>query len=273
MPGLALLVWVPLVAVVATILGALGALIAELPPASLIEALAAPETRFAVGLSLRASLTALGLALLLGVPTAWLIARRRFRGKALVETVLDLPMVTPPLVAGIGLMLLLGHEAPAGRALSGLGIEILFSPAGVILAQTYIATSVIVRAARAAFGAVDRGYGDSAATLGVPPFWRFLLVEIPIAGRALMAAAVLGWARALGEFGATLMVAGATRLHTETLPMAVYLNMASGRIDIAIACALVLLALAFALLLALRLLSAEKPDPLHDEDPHARIAA
>ncbi|TCM82702.1 ABC transporter permease [Rhodovulum steppense] len=269
---LAVLVWAPLVLIVATILGAVGALASQLPLASLAEALASDETRFAVAMSLRSSLTALALALALGVPSAWLLARRRFPGKPVVETILDLPMVTPPLVAGIGLLFLLGREAPVGGALSAMGLELLFSPAGVILAQTYIATSVIVRSARAAFGAVDPGFAANAATLGIPPFWAFLLVEVPMAGRALLAAAVLGWARALGEFGATLMVAGATRMQTETLPMAVFLNIASGRTDIAIACALILLALAFALLLAIRLLTAERDDSLR-EDADVRFAA
>ncbi|ANB34353.1 molybdate transport system permease protein [Rhodovulum sulfidophilum] len=272
MRGLAILLWAPLVLIVATILGALVSLASQLPLAGLAEALAAEETRFAIAMSLRSSLIALVLALLLGLPTAWLLARRRFVGKAVVETVLDLPMVTPPLVAGIGLLLLLGREAPVGGALAGLGIEILFSPAGVILAQTYIASSVVIRSARAAIGAVDPGYAANAATLGLPPFWAASLVELPMAGRGLMAAAVLGWARALGEFGATLMLAGATRMRTETLPMAVYLNIASGRTDIAIACALILLALAFALLLAIRLLTADRPDPM-TEAQHARPQA
>lgn len=272
MRALAILIWAPLVLIVATILGAVGALVSQLPLASLAEALASDETRFAVMLSLRSSLTALALALALGLPTAWLLARRRFVGKPVVETILDLPMVTPPLVAGIGLLFLLGREAPVGGALTALGIEMLFSPAGVVLAQTYIATSVIVRSARAAFGTVDPGFAANAVTLGIPPFWAVVLVEVPMAGRALVAAGVLGWARALGEFGATLMVAGATRMQTETLPMAIYLNIASGRTDIAIACALILLALAFALLLAIRLLTAERADSLQG-GTHVRPAA
>ncbi|MBK1634388.1 ABC transporter permease [Rhodovulum adriaticum] len=269
---LSALVWLPLVLIVTTILGAVGALVSHLPLPALAEAVSSPETRFAVAMSLRTSLLALGLALALGLPAAWLLARRRFAGKAVIETTLDLPMVTPPLVAGIGLMFLLGHQTPVGGAAQTLGLGLLFSPAGVVLAQTYIATSVIVRSARAAFGAVDPGFATSAATLGVPPLWSFLLVEVPMAGRALLAAAVLGWARALGEFGATLMVAGATRMHTETLPLAVYLNIASGRTDIAIACALTLLALAFALLLAIRLLTAERDNSLRG-DADARLAA
>ncbi|WP_138469361.1 ABC transporter permease [Poseidonocella sp. HB161398] len=254
---LAALRWAPLLLLCGVILGAIGALALELPRTALAEALGSPETLFALGFSLRTSLAALGLALLLSLPAAHLLARRRFPGRAAVETLLDLPMVTPPLVAGIGLLFLLRRDGLPGSLLAQAGIELLFSPAGVVLAQTYIAASVLVRAARAAFGAVDPGYAETAATLGLPPVWVFLLVEVPMAGRALLAAAILGWSRALGEFGATLMLAGATRMQTETLPMAVYLNIASGRTDIAIACALLLLGTAFALLLALRLATAE----------------
>ncbi|TCP43328.1 ABC transporter permease [Rhodovulum marinum] len=268
MRALSLLAWAPLALIVATILGALAALALHLPLATLTAALADPETHFALALSLRTSLAALLIALALGVPSAYLLARRRFPGKAVVETILDLPMVTPPLVAGIGLLFLLGRDGP----IPALGREMLFAPAGVVLAQAYVATSVVTRSARAAFGAIDPGFAANAGTLGLPPFWAFLLVEVPMAGRALLSAAILGWARALGEFGATLMVAGATRFHTETLPMAIFLNIASGRTDVAIACALVLLGLAFALLLAIRLLAGERADPM-TEAPDARLAA
>ncbi|CCG08513.1 Molybdate ABC transporter, permease protein [Pararhodospirillum photometricum DSM 122] len=228
------------------------------------------ETLFAAGLSLKTSLTALGLALLFGVPAAYVLARHAFPGKALIEGLLDLPMVTPPLIAGMGLLFLLGRDAPVGGLLADAGLAVLFSPAGIIVAQAYVALSVLVRGARAAFEAVDPEVAGVAATLGLSPGWVFLLIEVPMAGRGLVSAAVLGWARALGEFGATLMVAGATRLHTETLPMAIYLNIASGEPGIAIACALVLMTLALTLLLLLRALSSH---PARGPSAHARPAA
>lgn len=250
--GLLLLFALPMVLMLATIIGALGALALSISPLELFDALDDAETLFALGLSLKSSLIALMIALLLGIPTGYLLSRSHFRGKALVETLLDIPLVTPPLVAGTGLLFLLGRNTSFGSTLSDLGVELLFSPAGVVLAQSYVAASIITRSARAAFDRVDIGFAASGWSLGLHPGWTFLLVEIPIALPGLSAALILGWARALGEFGATLMLAGATRMHTETLPMAVFLNIASGETERAIACALLLLLLAFTLLMAMR---------------------
>lgn len=259
------------VALVLTLLlvaGAVGGLLSQLPLGGLTEALTRPETLFALGLSLRTSLISLALSLVIGVPAAHLLARQSFPGKSLLETVLDIPLVTPPLVAGVGLLFMLGRDSPVHAALATLGIEILFTQAAIILAQTYVALAIVVRTARAAFCEVDADYGRIALTLGLAPLWAFLLVEVPMAARGLVAAAILGWARALGEFGATLMVAGATRMRTETLPMAVYLNIASGETGLAVACAILLLAIAFCLLLFVRLVGASRPSgEAHARDP------
>ncbi len=256
---MAMLFILPLAMVSLLVLATIGALLTHLSPAALNEALCADETLFAVALSLKTSLLSLCISLLIGVPSAHLLARHSFPAKTVLETLLDIPLVTPPLVAGVGLLFLFGRNSMLGGGLVEFGIEFLFSPLGIVLAQTYVATSIIIRTARTTFAGIDPDYADMAMTLGMSPFWSFLLVELPMAARGLAAAAVLGWARALGEFGATLMVAGATRLHTETLPMAVYLNIASGETDLAIACAVILLALAFGLLLLTRLLSAVSP--------------
>lgn len=245
----------PLGVIAITIGGALGALALQLSATDLWAASRDPETLFALGLSLESSLLALLLALLAGIPTGYLLARCDFPGRALLETLLDLPMLTPPLVAGTGLLFLLGRHSLLGEGLARLGVELLFSPAGIVLAQSYVATSVIVRASQAAFARVDPAYAQIAWTLGLAPHWALLLVEIPMALPGLAAATILGWARALGEFGATLMLAGATRMHTETLPMAIYLNIATGDTERAVTCALLLLLLAFMLLITLRLLT------------------
>ena len=250
---------IPLVAMLLLNVGAVGGLFSQLPLSGLSQALSDPETLFALSLSLRTSLVSLALALLIGVPAAHLLARQSFFGKALLETVLDIPLVTPPLLAGVGLLFMLGHDSFVHAALARMGIEILFTQWAIILAQTYVALSIVVRTARAAFSEVDEDYGRIALTLGLTPAWAFLLVEVPMAARGLAAAAILGWARALGEFGATLMVAGATRMRTETLPMAVYLNIASGETGLAVACALLLLAIAFCLLLFVRLIGTARP--------------
>lgn len=244
---------VPLAVVALMIAGVLVALGTRLRPGELWAAVSAAETLFALRLSLLTSLGALAIAVALGLPAAYLMARRRFPGRLLLDTLLDVPLVMPPLVAGLGLLFLFGRPM-LGGPLASLGIELLFSPAGVVLALAFVATTVVVRTAMAAFTAVDPGYAAAARTLGAGGWEVFWRVDLPLAGRGIAAGAVLAWARALGEFGATLMVAGATRMRTETLPMAVFLNIATGETGIAVACALILVAVALAILLAMRAL-------------------
>jgi NifC-like ABC-type porter len=244
---------VPLAIVVLTVAGVIVALAVRVPPDALIAALLSSEIAFAVGLSLKSSVAALAVAVALGVPAAYLMARRDFPGKAVLDTLLDIPLVMPPLVAGVGLLMLLSRSM-LGAPLARWGLDVLFSPAGIVVAQAFVAVAVVIRSSRAAFAAVDPGYAQAAATLGAPPLATWLAVELPLAARGIAAGAVMAWSRALGEFGATLMVAGATRMRTETLPMAVFLNIATGETATAIACALVLLFLAAVLLLILRLI-------------------
>jgi molybdate transport system permease protein len=256
MPGMLVVFLIPFALLAAVIAGTVFSLLFYLAPDQLLQALMAEETWFALRLTLSTSLISLSLALFLGIPTAYVLARYRFPGKMLLETLLDLPMVTPPLVAGVGLLFLLGRNSPLGRTLGLWNIELLFTPAGIIVAQTYVAASIIVRSAQATFSQQDVNYRHMALTLGLSPGWAFLLVELPMAAKGLVAAAILGWARALGEFGASLMIAGATRMYTETLPVAVYLNIASGETEVAVACAVILLGLAFLLLSGTRLVHA-----------------
>jgi molybdate transport system permease protein len=245
---------VPLALVVLMVGGVLAVLALRLPAEGLFRVLLAEETLFALRLSLTTSLAALAAALVLALPSAYLLARRDFPGRRLLETLLDLPMIMPPLVAGLGLLFLFGRRG-LGGVLADLGIDVLFTPLGVIVAQTFVATTVLLRAAMAAFSGVEERAGEVAATLGASPWDAFRSVELPLALPAILAGAVIAWARALGEFGATLLLAGATRLRTETLPMAVYLNIATGETGVAVGCALILLAAAFLLLLALRTLT------------------
>ncbi|MGE4280388.1 MAG: ABC transporter permease [Magnetospirillum sp.] len=248
-----LVLTVPLATIVAMVAGVLVALSLRVSLTELWQQVLSAEVRFAVGLSLRTSLMALAVSLLLAVPAAYAMSRRDFPGIKLVDTILDIPLVMPPLVAGLGLLILLSRSA-LGAPLARLGVDALFSPVGVVVAQSFIAISVVLRSARAAFGQVDGGYGQAAATLGAGPAAVFFWVDLPLAARGIAAGTVLAWARTLGEFGATLMVAGATRFKTETLPMAVYLNIATGDTEAAVSCALVLMVIAFVVLMALRLL-------------------
>lgn len=253
MRGFHLVLALPLLLVALAVAGVITALVLRVPLEALMAAVASREVAFAVWLSLKSSVLALGIALVLGVPAAWVLARCRLPGQALIDTLLDIPLVMPPLVAGVGLLLMLSRSM-LGAPLARLGFDLLFSPVGIVVAQAFIALPLVIRSGRAAFAAIDPGMAQMAATLGARPADIWVCVELPLAARGIAAGAVMAWSRALGEFGATLMVAGATRLRTETLPLAVYLNMATGDIDMAVACALVLMALAAVLLVLLRLL-------------------
>ena len=247
---------VPLACFALLVLGVLAALATAVSPGELWSALVHSETMFALRFSLLASGGAMIAAVLIGVLSAYLLARRSFPGKGVLEAALDIPLVMPPLVAGVGLLFLFGRTM-LGLPLARLGIHLVLSPWGAVLAQAFIATPIVLRSAQAAFESVDRGYEETAVTLGLGPWQVFSRINLPLAGRSILSGLVLAWARTMGEFGATLMVAGAARYRTETLPIAVYLNIASGELGIAVSCALVLLGAAFIMLLALRLL--QKP--------------
>ncbi len=242
------------------ITGVLAGLFIHLPLSQALATFASAEIRFALCLTLLTSGTATMIAVLLGVPAGHFLARQVFRGKILIDTLVDLPMTMTPLVAGVGLLFLLGSDG-VRQVLDRLGIELLFTPWGAILAQTLIATPIMTRTSRAAFAAIDTRFEQAAQTLGLKPSQVFLRVALPMAGPVLLSGVVLCWARAVGEFGATLMVAGATRFKTETLPIAVFLNISSGELGIALVCAWLLIMTGFFLLLVLRWIGA----PLSDD--------
>jgi molybdate transport system permease protein len=242
---------VPTGLVILFIVGVLVGLFIHLPFSQALATLASAETRFALGLTLLTSGGATLIAVLMGVPSGHFLARRHFKGRLLVDTLIDLPMTMTPLVAGVGLLFLLGSDA-VRHWLDRLGIELLFTPWGAVLAQALIATPIMTRTSRAAFTAIDTRYEQAAQTLGLTPGQVFLKVALPMARPVLLSGVVLCWARAVGEFGATLMVAGATRFRTETLPIAVYLNISSGELGIALVCAWLLIITGFLVLLILR---------------------
>ncbi|MCW9688715.1 ABC transporter permease [Proteus terrae] len=248
---------IPLFLLLFLILGSLIALICQLSYVELRQVITDPEFHFAIGMSLSTALTSLCLAIILGVPAAWAMVRIPFKGHRFIDALLDLPLVTPPLVIGIGLLLLLGNQGPLAGVLPELSRS-LFSPLGIIIAQTYVASAIIMRNSLSAFKSVDPAYIQTAQNLGLTPTKTFFLIEIPLCWPALMSGSIIAFSRALGEFGATLMLAGATRLKTETLPMAIYLNIASGDFTLAIGCALVLIAIAITLLFALHRLQRER---------------
>ncbi|QBH96623.1 ABC transporter permease subunit [Limnobaculum zhutongyuii] len=250
---MAKLALLPLAILLFLIVGSLCSLFTQLSFSHLIQLLSDSEIQFALMLSVTTALISLLLACIISLPAAWAMARLHVPGKRIINILLDLPMVMPPLVVGIGLLLLLGQSGPLGKVAPMIS-QWLFSPFGIVIAQTYVACSIITRSAYAAFTSIAPAYVHTAYNLGLTPLKALCLVEIPLVWRSLLSGCVLAMSRALGEFGATLMLAGATRMKTETLPIAVYLNIASGDFSLAVGCALLLILFAVFLLLILHLL-------------------
>jgi molybdate transport system permease protein len=182
-------------------------------------------TAFTVGTAALATLLMLPPGLLL----AWLLARWRFHGRVLVDTLISLPLVMPPVATGLVLLALVAPRGPIGRLLGRAGIDVVFTWKAVVLAMAVMGLPLLVRTARAGFEQVDHRYEAAASTLGAGPFRVFLTVTLPLARPAVLAGAVLGFARALGEFGATIMIAGSIPGSTRTLAVAIYSFAETGR--------------------------------------------
>lgn len=188
-----------------------------------LDALGSSVVTEALRLSLVTSSISAAVAAVLGTPVAFLLARYRFPGRAVVDSLVDLPMVLPPAVAGLGLLMAFGRRGILGGALDVLGLELAFTTAAVVMAQTFVAAPFYIRSAKAGFEGVDRELERVSATLGSSRLRTFFRVTVPLAGPALMGGAVMAWARALGEFGATIMFAGNTIGRTQTMPLAIYI--------------------------------------------------
>ena len=169
-----------------------------------------------------AAAAATALMLAPGVGLAWVLARRSFPGKAVVETLVSLPLVVPPVATGLILLWMLGRRGPIGRPLEAMGIEIVFTPRAVVIAMAVMGMPLLVRTARAGFEQVTRRYEQIAETLGAGPWRVFRTVTLPLASRNILAGALLGFSRALGEFGATIVVAGSIPGRTRTLAVGIY---------------------------------------------------
>jgi molybdate transport system permease protein len=206
----------------------------------------------ALGLSLATTAASLVLTVAIGLPLAIVLARRTFRGKWLVEAIVDLPIVLPPSVAGLALLLLLGRRGPLGAPLDAAGLEVAFTTAAIVLAQTFVSAPFFVRSARAGISTVSRDLEDAARVDGATEAQLFRLITVPLAGAALAAGLVMTWARALGEFGATIMFAGNFEGRTQTLPLVVYSEFQAGHLDGSIAAAAILVLAALGVLLAVR---------------------
>jgi len=208
----------------------------------------------ALTLSLATTAASLVLTVAIGLPLAVVLARRAFRGKWLVEAIVDLPIVLPPSVAGLALLLVLGRRGLLGGPLQGLGIDIAFTTVAVVLAQTFVAAPFFIRSARAGIATVDRDLEDAARVDGASEAQVFRAITVPLAAGALAAGLVMSWARSLGEFGATIMFAGNVEGRTQTLPLVVYAHFQAGDLDASIAAAAILVLAALGVLVAVRVL-------------------
>jgi molybdate transport system permease protein len=187
------------------------------------------------------SLWSVTITILFGTPLAYLLARRKFPFKAGVELLIDLPVVLPPSVAGLALLIAFGRQGWLGSALGILGISLPFTTAAVILAQTFVAAPLYIRAARIGFSDVDRQLEEAAHVEGADSWQLFREVMLPLAGRSLVSGALLTWTRALGEFGATILFAGNLKGVTQTMPLAIYLGFESS-LGVAVALSVMLMA-------------------------------
>jgi molybdate transport system permease protein len=228
------------------------ALFVHTSPGRLLSQLSDQAVRDAFAVSLKTSLLAQLLIVFFGTPTAYLIATRRFPGRTLTMTLIELPLVLPPAVAGIGLLAAFGRLGLLGPSLGGLGITLPFTQSAVTVAVAYVASPLYIRPAIAAFEAIDPNLVSASRTLGAGPVRTFFRVVLPLARAGLIAGVALSFARGLGEFGATIMFAGSLQGVTQTLPLAIYAQF-DQNFDEAVALGAVLVLFSVALLIFLRL--------------------
>ena len=230
------------------------AIFVDTGPLDLVASLGEEGALEALRLSLLCSATAVALILLVGTPAAYLLATRHFRGRSVLVTLVELPLVLPPAVAGIGLLASLGPNGVLGGLVEDAGLQLVLTTTGVVIALTFVAAPFYLRQAQAGFEALDTTLLDASRTLGASEARTFVRVAIPSAGPSLISGLALAWGRALGEFGATLMFAGSFRGVTQTVPLAIYERFSTDFTG-ALALSAVLVAVSAALLLAVKLLS------------------
>ena len=248
-----------LLAVAFLILPLLAIFLKILPQSHVWQTLREPFVTQALRTSLITSLSSLALTVAFGTPLAYALARRRVPGATLLDTLLDLPMVLPPTVAGVALLMTFGRRGLLGPWLDALGIQVVFTMAAVVLAQSFVSMPLYVRAAQAGFRGVDPELERVAYTLGYSATRTFLRVTVPLAFPALLSGAVMAWARALGEFGATIMFAGNLTGRTQTMPLAIYIAMESD-LTTALVLATLLIIVPFGCLFATRFFARRRSD-------------
>lgn len=203
------------------------------------QVITSPEVRFATGLSLMTAFISTAICLLLGIPAAYALTRTHMRFHRALTVVMELPLSIPNVMLGLSLLLM--FASMPGKFLSAHGISFIYNVKGIVLAQLLVNMPFLIRITRTSFMNLDPRLETIAETLGAGSFKTFLLIMLPMAKNGVIGGAIVAWSRALGEFGATLMFVGATRMKTETLPTSIYLNMATGDIGPAMACAMIIL--------------------------------
>ncbi len=225
----------------------LALLVKVLQQQSLVEALTNPQALLALRLSLVTSATSMAAVVLVGTPFALLLARSNSPTMKVVDSLVELPIILPPVVAGVAMLLAFGRQGFLGPPLSQVGISLPFTTTAVVFAQTFVAAPFYVRAAKLGFLSVPRIHEEISLTLGLSPLRTFFRLTLPLAAPSLLTGLVLAWARALSEFGATIMFAGNLMGETQTMPLAIMTAMETD-LDTAVALSLVLLALALLVL-------------------------
>ena len=223
----------------------------RLSPVDFLDSIASRQIEQAIALSgVTTGITTI-ITIIAGTPVAYLLARRRFAGKSVIDTLIDLPILIPPSVAGIALLLAFGRRGLVGMFLTDIGIEIPFTQTAVILAQLFVAAPLYIKSAQAGLASIDRELEQAAEIDGASSWGRFRLITMPLSIHALAGGAIMTWARALGEFGATIIFAGNFPGKTQTMPLAIYMGF---EIDfrIALTLALILLFLSFIVLITIR---------------------
>ena len=219
--------------------------------ADFIGHISTPTALQALRLSLITSFISLGICIFFGTPLAYGLARWRFRGQRLLETLTDLPVVLPPAVAGVALLLTFGRRGALGPWLAEWGIALPFTTAAVIMAQVFVAAPFYVRTARLGFAAIDRHFEETALVEGANAWQIFSKIMLPLAARPILSGIILAWTRALGEFGATIMFAGNLEGVSQTMPLAIYIGFERNS-EIALALSIVLITLSGSLMYLLR---------------------
>jgi molybdate transport system permease protein len=247
------------------------AIFVHVPPGRLIDQLSNPVVTDALIVSFKTTLIAQAFILLFGTPTAYLLASRRFPGRSLCVTLVELPLVLPPAVAGIGLLAAFGRFGLLGSSLNAAGITIPFTQTAVTIAVAFVASPLYIRQAIAAFEAIDPNLVAASRTLGAGPARTFFRVILPLSRGGLAAGEALAFARGLGEFGATIMFAGSLQKVTQTLPLAIYAEF-EVNFDVTLAISALLVLISAAVLISLKLTSLWQPSEQISPSRFARLS-